>query len=234
MNPRPLSPIHLFQLIRGNTEVFPAERPPPSGTCPEHLTSPGGILVRSSNHLNWLLSKKEKLKLKLPIGYIHDHLLLCSSDLPQWYSTWLREAFKFCYNVSWHQPTVKQFKKPLDGFHLKSHVALKNWAVGGICYSLDVPVRWYWNKTHSYWGIKKSKHSTSWRQVAASLLMIHKNHKLSPTLDCVSCRMQLEVMLLCWLWYEYTEKMLTIPAQRTLLCAVFALPVLAMIKFSVV
>lgn len=110
----------------------------------------------------------------------------------------------------------------------------KNWAVGGICYSLDVPVRWYWIKTHSYWGIKKSKHSTSRRQVAASLLMIHRNHKLSPTRDCVSCRMQLELMMLCWLWYEYTEKMLTIPARRILLCAVFALPVLAMIKFSAV
>lgn len=74
----------------------------------------------------------EKGEIKTEITYwIHNHLLLFSSDLPQWYSTWLREAFKFCYNVSWHQPTVKQFKKPLDGFHLKSHVALKTGLLAG-------------------------------------------------------------------------------------------------------
>lgn len=159
-------------------------------------------------------------------------------NLPQWYLPWLSEAFKLCYNVSWHQLTVKQFKKPLDEFHLKSHVALKK----KLGYWLDLlfirracQMILEQNSQLLKNGRKKNpKHSTSWRQAAASLVMIHKNHKLSPTLDCVNCRVPLETMPLCRLWYEHSKKMLTVPAQCARLCAVFAQPVLAKIMFSVV
>lgn len=91
------------------------------------------------------------------------------------------KAFKFCYNLSWQQPTERQFKKLK---FCESPMLL--WKTGLLADTLIIRCACQIlleQKTHAYWRIKEFRHSTSWRQVVVSLVMIHKKHKLSPTLD---------------------------------------------------
>lgn len=73
-----------------------------------------------------------------------------------------------------------------------------------ISLSLDVPVRFYWNKNSCFWRIQEFKQSTSWRQVVASLVMMHKKHKLSPTLNWWKLQgtFGADAFLQAWLWIQ--------------------------------